>query len=203
MSVPPSLARRIDRLARRAHAFHRFAHHPLCGRYAGELIALRGRARICRGCTCTLLAAVVGSCCALVMVLPGVPLALVSLACFAVTLRSLARAPDPDRRRVNKLWTRGLPALVFSAALIALLRAPSALHVCLALALLLSCTWTLGRYRRRGPDRSACARCPEYASNAVCSGFREIVQAERAFSRRTQQLLAAADAAARGEVLSP
>jgi hypothetical protein len=200
MSVSPSLARRIDRLARRAHAFHRFAHHPLCGRYAGELIALRGRRRICRGCTCTLAAAVVGTSSALVVVLPGVPLALVSLGCFAVTLRSLSHAPDADRRRVNKLWTRGLPAFVCSAALTALLRAPTELHVSLALALLLSCTLTLGRYRRRGPDRSACTRCPEYASNAICSGFREIVRAERAFSRRTRQLL---DAPARGEVLAP
>jgi hypothetical protein len=96
---------------------------------------------------------------------------------------------------VNKLWTRGLPALVFCAALTSLLRAPSALHVSLALALVVSCALALGLYRRRGPDRSACTRCPEYASNVICSGFREIVRAERAFSRRSQQLL---DAAARG-----
>src|SRR5690349_17198358 len=52
-------ARAVDRLAYRAHAFHRFAHHPLCGRYQTELIRLGRRTRICRGCA---LAALGGLC---------------------------------------------------------------------------------------------------------------------------------------------
>src|SRR3990172_5780311 len=48
--VPPALARRLDRLARRAHAFHRFAHHPLCPAYASEVILLGRRTRLSRGC---------------------------------------------------------------------------------------------------------------------------------------------------------
>src|SRR5947207_14201496 len=49
--VPPALARRIDRLATRAHRFHRFAHHPLCDEYAGEVIRVGRHMRLCRGCT--------------------------------------------------------------------------------------------------------------------------------------------------------
>ena len=36
-------------MSRRAHAFHRFAHHPLCERYANELVPLGRRTRLCRG----------------------------------------------------------------------------------------------------------------------------------------------------------
>jgi hypothetical protein len=36
--VPESAARDLDRLAKRAHRFHRFAHHPLCAAYAGETL---------------------------------------------------------------------------------------------------------------------------------------------------------------------
>ncbi len=36
--IPPAVARRVDRLALRAHAFHRWAHHPLCAWYAAEVI---------------------------------------------------------------------------------------------------------------------------------------------------------------------
>ena len=49
--IPPALAHRLDRLARRAHAFHRHAHHPLCRRYRGEVVALGRRTRLCLGCT--------------------------------------------------------------------------------------------------------------------------------------------------------
>jgi hypothetical protein len=49
--VPLPLARRIDRLARRAHAFHRFAHHPLCEPYRGEVLRVGRRGRLCKGCT--------------------------------------------------------------------------------------------------------------------------------------------------------
>ncbi|HET8714991.1 MAG TPA: hypothetical protein VFM16_04150, partial [Holophagaceae bacterium] len=48
--TPPALRRRLDRLARRAHAFHRFAHHPLCAEYAGERLRV-GKVHLCRGCT--------------------------------------------------------------------------------------------------------------------------------------------------------
>ena len=40
-ATPKALRRKIDRLSRAAHRFHRFAHHPLCERYAGEVIRHR------------------------------------------------------------------------------------------------------------------------------------------------------------------
>ncbi len=58
--LPQRTVRAIDRLARSAHAFHRFAHHPLCERYAGELIPLGRRARLCRGCAASALGSVMG-----------------------------------------------------------------------------------------------------------------------------------------------
>jgi len=59
--LPERTVRAIDRLARRAHAFHRFAHHPLCERYAGELVPLGKRTRICRGCAASALGSLAGS----------------------------------------------------------------------------------------------------------------------------------------------
>src|SRR6478735_5996516 len=58
--LPQRTVRAIDRLARHAHAFHRFAHHPLCQRYAGELIPLGRRSRLCRGCASAALGLAVG-----------------------------------------------------------------------------------------------------------------------------------------------
>jgi hypothetical protein len=48
--TPRPLAKQLDRLSRRAHRFHRFAHHPLCGAYAAELVPLGRKAR--SGCGC-------------------------------------------------------------------------------------------------------------------------------------------------------
>ena len=36
--IPPQLARRLDRLSVAAHRFHRWAHHPLCTEYEGEVL---------------------------------------------------------------------------------------------------------------------------------------------------------------------
>src|SRR6478735_9596751 len=58
--LPQRTVRAIDRLARGAHAFHRFAHHPLCERYASELIPLGKRTRLCRGCASAALGSLTG-----------------------------------------------------------------------------------------------------------------------------------------------
>src|SRR3954471_6162611 len=65
--LPQRTVRAIDRLAQRAHAFHRFAHHPLCERYASELIPLGRRARLCRGCASAATGALLGALSALVL----------------------------------------------------------------------------------------------------------------------------------------
>jgi hypothetical protein len=180
-------ARRLERLARRAHAFHRFAHHPLCDRYAGELIALRGRTRICRGCTLSLFGAVLAACAAMLWSLPAVPLACCSIAITALMLRSIGRAPS-HMPRTSKLGTRAVPVGLVSASLISLLRVPTPAHLALGVVLGALCFACYRRYQRRGPNRAACVTCPEL-TRAPCSGFRQIVHAERAFVRRAQQLI--------------
>jgi hypothetical protein len=85
--LPFGLNVRLDRLARRAHAFHRFAHHPLCDRYAGELIVLRGRTRICRGCCYAAIGSLLGVLLGACLSVPSWPLALVSSLVFAAVIR--------------------------------------------------------------------------------------------------------------------
>ena len=181
---PPAIAlpvaRRIERLARRAHAFHRFAHHPLCADYAGELIALGHRRRVCRGCAFALLGAGSG-------VLMGLlfPLALGQ----ATLIAALALATTVTRQRRSKLWTRAWPAAgaAYALACCALWHDLAALGC--ALAVIVACAALSIAYRVRGPDRSPCLRCPERTQRVPCSGFRDIVRAERAFVRRSQRLL--------------
>lgn len=168
----------IDRLARRAHAFHRFAHHPLCSRYAGELIALRGRTRVCRGCSCALAGALLGT---LTLLWP-LPLA----AACALTLMAAVALTAPWRGA--KSWTRALPAAVSSANLLAPLRAAEPAQLLLATLTLTAAALWLARYRRRGSDRTPCLSCPE-RELSPCSGFSAIVRAERAFVRRSDQIL--------------
>jgi hypothetical protein len=96
--VSRALAQRIDRLARRAHAFHRFAHHPLCDRYAGELVQLSRRRSVCRGCSCFALAAVSGGAVGLLAPLPRELSSLLGALALAGALLAL-RAPSAARAR--------------------------------------------------------------------------------------------------------
>ncbi|MFL5271282.1 MAG: hypothetical protein ACJ79E_04370, partial [Anaeromyxobacteraceae bacterium] len=59
--ISPALARRLDRLARQAHRFHRFAHHPLCDAYAGEVLRVPRRTVVCRGCALAAAGVVAGA----------------------------------------------------------------------------------------------------------------------------------------------
>jgi hypothetical protein len=181
---PPAIARhvakRIERLARRAHAFHRFAHHPLCSDYAGELIALGRRQRVCRGCACALLGGLSG-------VLLGLmfPLALWQAALLAAS----SLAATVTRQRRGKFWTRAFPAAGACWALASCVVHHDLAALGCALAIVAAGSALLGAYRLRGPDRSPCLRCPERTLHVPCSGFRDIVRAERAFVRRSQRLL--------------
>jgi hypothetical protein len=186
--IEPRVKRKLQRLARRAHAFHRFAHHPLCERYSGELIVLRGRTRLCRGCSLAAVGGMLGALCALVWRLPIMPLSVASLLLLASTLVPRSSPAVDSAKRTAKLWTRALPASIVASTLVALLRTPSLGRVLCALTLLALLTLARASYRRRGPDRSACVHCPE-RNDAPCSGFRAIVRAERAFTRRAHQLL--------------
>jgi hypothetical protein len=166
--VDRSVARRIDRLARRAHGFHRFAHHPLCGEYKDELIRLGRRTRICRGCALTAAGGVTG------LAVGGwvSPSSLLALGAMLVGALFFAASL---RRRAPKSVTRLVPALAFGFALAG--GAVTAGLVAVTGALL------AGAYRRRGPDRTPCATCPERLGEVPCRGWKEIVTAERAFRR--------------------
>jgi hypothetical protein len=190
--IPPALARRLDRLAARAHRFHRFAHHPLCGAYAGETLRLGRRTRLCRGCAAAALGAVLGLAAGLALPVPagsallGASALLAPAMMGAVRPRREERAPAP-----GKLLTRATPAC--AAAALALLgvrsgSAPGLAGAALALALI---AWATRAYRRRGPDRRPCADCPERAPGKVCSGFSPMARREAAFARAAARLLRA------------
>jgi hypothetical protein len=184
-ALPMPAARLIDRLARRAHAFHRVAHHPLCQRYAAELIPLGRRTRVCRGCAYAALGTLSGATGAL-FARPSSSTILIGGALGLVVLLSSLTL------RLPKLVGRGLgTALASFAGLSGLLRAEPAPRW-LALSLLAFGGIFLGLYRRRGPDRSPCQACPERPLARVCSGLRPIVQRERAFRRLAQRYIDAA-----------
>jgi hypothetical protein len=184
--APPRLgrhtARAIDRLARRAHAFHRFAHHPLCDRYASELIRLGRRQRVCRGCVALGVGLVAGF--ALALTVQPSALAVYGWLAFGAALGVASL-----RWRLPKLLGRFVPALGFGLALGSVFTE------------LWSYAWLAGAcgfgvalfaYRRRGPSRTPCASCPERLGPAPCSGFSRIVRRERAFQRAAQKLIDAA-----------
>jgi hypothetical protein len=160
------LARRIDRLARRAHRFHAFAHHPLCDEYAGELVPLGGRVRFCRGCVLFAAGGIAGVIAA-VIVRP-VPVIVMGVAVVGALV-----AASSLKWRTNKWLTRFAPAAGFGFAIG---------HVWTALAVASIAGVLAVAYRRRGPNRSPCESCPERVLPA-CRGMRDIVRAERAFQR--------------------
>ena len=177
-ALPRALVRRLDRLAFRAHAFHRWAHHPLCPAYAPEVIRIGRRGRLCRGCTFATLGILAG------LLLGGLGPAVSPLALLGATaLGILGARTGLARRRLPKLATRALPA-----SLPPFLTAQALRHATPATWGLALLAWALGGvwvllYRRRGPDRSPCAVCPEAAASPACPGFRPIRARERAFAR--------------------
>ncbi len=185
----PVLARRIDRLAVRAHLRHRYAHHPLCGAYERERIRV-GRYEICRGCAFAAGGGVVG-------LLAGVgsaggtslavllPLSLAGAAWGIAVLGLRVRRP-------GKLWTRGLPAAVAGFVFCAALwrrDLPGSAMAATTLGLVALGVWL---YRRRKPSRAPCVACPE-RDRVPCAGFRPIHRRERAVQRLTGRWLHGCD----------
>ena len=197
--IPPSLARRVDRLARRAHAFHRWSHHPLCDRYRAEVVRLGRRARFCLGCSLTALGAVAGlGAGALLQAAPEAWLVGAGLALLlAVPAAVRPRAPADERsgegaRRAGKVLTRFLPTALAGLAVAQALAAPSPGRLAAAALAALAVGWGVLRYRRRGPDRSACRGCPEGPPGVRCPGFAPMARRERALSRLAGRWIAAA-----------
>jgi len=180
--IPPALGRRIDRLARRAHAFHRLAHHPLCRAYEPEVIAIGRRARLCRGCALSAAGAVAGLAAGLAAPAPPAPLLLAGLAAFAAAALASVRRPAAGRRR-SKVFSRLLPMALGGAVLAAGLGSGSLASLAAAAGVAAAVAVTTVAYRRRGPDRTACQTCPERPLASSCSGYRPMARRERAFQR--------------------
>jgi len=180
--IPRHTARRIDRLSRAAHRFHRFAHHPLCERYAGEVVRIGTRTRLCRGCTYAAIGGAIGF---------GVGLvATNAIALVAAITATLTIVSTLYTRRRTKLITRLVPAALFTIAIVAgaiTTRSPLGLAAALAAATSVGALRVL--YGKRGADRTPCATCPERVLQP-CSGFQPIVSRERAFQRVAAQLIA-------------
>ena len=180
-----ALGRRIDRLSSWAHRFHRFAHHPLCAEYASELIPLGRRARICRGCTFTLLGLATGLATSVwVPTSPALIAGLLggSLAWLGSTMLARRSPWLSTLTRQGKLVTRLAPAAAFGCGVGGALRwgltgfaVLATASACLAM--------VIGRYRSRGPHRGPCETCPERYQASPCRGFAPIVRRERAFQR--------------------
>jgi len=183
--LPRRTVRVIDRLAKGAHAFHRFAHHPLCERYAGELIPLGKRTRICRGCASTALGAVTGLLAALSWQPTLWILVSASALGLGLFLSSLAL-------RLPKWLGRASAAACLGFACLGGLRSAHGAPLFLALGIVVASAAFLSLYRKRGPNRAPCQQCPERRLTVPCSGLLPIVRRERAFRRVAQRLLDAA-----------
>ncbi len=173
--IPPPLALRIDRLAWRAHAFHRVAHHPLCEAYRGEVLRVGKRLRICRGCTFLVAGLLAGFASGAYLWPP--PLWGVGALSLALVLGGLSLL-----LRVPKALGRFLPGAGLGLAV-------WAGWPC-ALASLLGVGLAGIFYRRKGVDRGRCHTCYERL-RVPCSGFAAIVRRERAFRRRANRWLGA------------
>ncbi len=193
IGIRPALARQLDRLARRAHSFHRFAHHPLCAPYAGEVFRLGRRTRVCRGCALVALGAALGALAGAAG--PRLPGALLGAA-LAVA-GPLGVATTRSARRSSKLLTRALPAACAGAVAAAGLRAGGGLGFAVAGGVVAVSVVAARAYRQRGPDREPCRRCPERGAPSLCSGFRPLARREAAFGRLAGRWIAADEQQAR------
>jgi hypothetical protein len=182
----PALGRRLDRLSRAAHRFHRFAHHPLCEQYAGEVIRVGKRARLCRGCSYAALGGVAGVAFA---ALVRAPLwATLTLIALSVTMGVVSL-----RWRTSKALSRFVPAAGLAVACAEGLRAETWAGAGVAFGVVLGLAGLVRAYRQRVPDRTPCASCAERELGAACSGIRPIVRRERAFRRVAQRLIDASE----------
>jgi hypothetical protein len=172
--IPRELARRIDRLARSAHAFHRFAHHPLCSAYADEVYVVGRTFRVCRGCALGLIGALLGVTAGFALS-PGAALVWGSLSA-AIGLAWLSRSV-----RFSKYGSR-----LASSALAAFAAANGVAPAACAILIVLG--W-FARYRNTGPDRAPCKTCIE-RGQAICAGIAPLIRRERAFQRLSGRWLA-------------
>ena len=184
------LAARIDRLSRAAHRFHRFAHHPLCAEYSGEVIRLGTRGRVCRGCLLGAAGGLAGLASSIALPAGASVLPLLWAGGTMGLLYTMARR-SPRPARAPKIVSRFLPALVIAYALGS--AAQLGVIGCVAAGFgAVPLLGVLSLYRRRGPDRTPCTSCAERNLATPCRGIAPIVRRERAFRRLAGQWLAGA-----------
>lgn len=191
VTVSPKLARKLDRLARAAHLRHRWAHHPVCSRYAPERIQV-GRVMLCRGCTFLALGVVTG---AIVGALVTLSAGMLAVICAAAMVPAVVAAFA--RWRIPKLLTRWLPAHAFALACARLVKDPHWSVAALVVALASLALGYRSQHARRGADRSACTACPQNARKPDCDGFKPVIRRERAFVRISAKLMDGMFASAR------
>jgi hypothetical protein len=193
--IPTHVAARIDRLSRTAHRFHRFAHHPLCSEYGGELVRLGRRNRVCRGCLFTGIGGLTGLGVSFVARAPLAFLAILLVGGLAVLVttvqRRSAERQSTEGERLPKVVSRLMPALVIAYALGGAVQSGVAGGALAALSIA-PLVGVMVVYRRRGPDRTPCATCVERNRATPCRGVAPIVRRERAFRRLAGQWLARA-----------
>jgi hypothetical protein len=186
--VPEATVRRVARLGRRAHAFHRYAHHPLCEAYANEVWHVGRRMRVCKGCTLVALGALAGVAIGSARQVSALSMA-VDAAALAVAV--LAVAVPAARGTAGKLVSRFLLAfLLADVAAHGVFRADAlgVLLGCLAMAV---AAIGIAAHRKRGPWRVPCTACEEgLAGDAVCTGFREQLRREKAVIRLSARWIA-------------
>jgi hypothetical protein len=151
----------------RAHAFHRFAHHPLCSGYADEVYAIGRTVRVCRGCALGLVGALLGA-------VAGLALSPAPIFAWASLLTAASLAWISRKVRLSKYGSRLTSSALAAFAAVSGI-APA---VCTSLIVLI---W-FARYRKVGPDRTPCKACPEHGW-PVCSGIAPMIRRERAFQR--------------------
>ena len=170
------LAVKIDRLSRAAHRFHRFAHHPLCDAYAGEVVRLGRRTRVCRGCLFVALGGTAGL--AASVAVPASFRGAIALAIAGtVVLVATTFFRSPRRASRTKLMSRLLPAAAIAYGRGCVLQL-GAVGWGIAAVGTAAIAGIAALYRRRGPDRSPCASCPERRLSEPCSGIAPIVRRE-------------------------
>ena len=182
MALPKALARRLDRLARGAHAFHRYAHHPLCDEYRTEVVQIGRRTRVCRGCAFVAIGTASGLVLGAFATHWAGALLLVAVAALAVSRVEVGGRPAKWRARL-------LPAAALGAAAASGVASVSAFGFLVAVIAAALYASVAVAYRRRGPDRGPCQSCPERAMKTPCRGLRAIVRRERAFQRMAGRMI--------------
>lgn len=177
--IPRATARRIDRLAWRAHLFHRWAHHPLCAAYRGEVLKV-GRVFLCKGCALVGLGVMVGSVAGALAPLLGMG-GLWVPACLGVVW-GCGIAAWPAARRAGKLATRTLPMAAAAFLVVQAARHWSLAGATLVAGVIGALVFGIRAYWKRGPWRAPCTGCPEL-DQRPCSGFRRQYRREKAFGR--------------------